>query len=175
MKLARLSRMMSALSLIGIAVIPVVVAFVFLDPQGARFLMLNVNHVGDALSASVPIRYRVDALAVELVPVALAMWSLWSLSRVFAHYAEGRVFGAEPLRHLNNVALALFLGVVADVVAQAPITALLSWHLGPHHRTVSLSIGSDDVSRLFIAGAVLVIARVMEEARRMADENAGFV
>jgi len=175
MTLARLSRVMSVLSLIGMALIPAVVSFVFLDPGGAQFLMFNISHVGDALVSAVPLAYRAAALAVELVPVGLAMWSLWSLSRVFAHYAQGRVFGAAPLRHLNNVAVALFLGVVADFLAQAPITALLSWHLGPHHRHVSLSFGSDDVSRLFIAGAVLVIARVMEEARRVADENAGFV
>src|ERR1044072_9698526 len=88
-ELARLIRGVALLSLIGMAVIPVVVAFAFLDPQGARFLMLDVNHVGAALSASVPIQYRIDALAIELVPVALAMWSLWWLSRVFTNYAAG--------------------------------------------------------------------------------------
>jgi hypothetical protein len=173
--LARLSRLMSVLSLIGMAIVPVVVAWTFLDPDGSRFLVFHLNHVGDGLSAAVPLRDRLEALAVECVPVGFAVWALWSLARVFADYAQGRVFGAAPLRRLNNVAIALFLGVIADLLAQAPISALLSWHLGPHHRVISLSFGSDDISRLFVAGAVLVIARVMEEARQVADENAGFV
>ena len=175
MKLARLSRIMSVLSMVGAAALPAVTIWAFLDPGGTQFLMLRLSHVGDGLNASVPIQYRIDAMAIELVPVGFAVWALWSLSRVFANYAQGRVFGPEPLRHLNRLAVALFASVVADIAAQMPITALLSWHLGPHHREISLSLGSDDVSRLFIAGAVLVIARVMAEARRMADEHAGFV
>lgn len=175
MKLARLSRLMSALSLIGMVTLPAAVIWCFLDPGNTQFLMLHLNHVGDGLNASVPIQYRIDAMAIELVPVGFAVWALWSLSRVFANYAQGRVFGAEPLRHLNRLAVALFASVIADLFAQLPITALLTWHLGPHHREISLDFGSDDVSRLFVAGAVLVIARVMAEARRMADENAGFV
>lgn len=122
-----------------------------------------------------PLAARLEALGLELVPTALAMWALWSLARLFSCYARGQVFSTAPLNHLNNLAVALFASVIADLVAQLPITALLSWHLGPHHRYLSLSIGSDDVSRLFVAGAVLVIARVMAEARRVADENAGFV
>jgi hypothetical protein len=175
MTLAGLSRLMSVLSLLGLALLPALVVWSFLDPAGTRFLMLHMNHVGDGLSASVPLDARLEALGLALVPVGFAVWALWSLARLFACYARGSVFGAEPLRHLSNVAVALFWSVLADFLAQAPITALLSWHLGPHHRTISLSIGSDDVSRLFIAGAVLVIARVMAEARRVADENAGFV
>jgi hypothetical protein len=175
MTLARLSRVMSVLSLIGMAALPLAVIWIFLDPGNTQFLMFRLSHVGDALNAQVPIPYRLAALVIELVPVGFAVWALWSLARVFANYALGRVFSAEPLGHLNNLAVALFLSVITDIVLQLPISALLSWHLGPHHREMSLGIGSDDVSRLFVAGAVLVIARVMGEARRVADENAGFV
>lgn len=175
MKLARLSRLMSVLSLIGMVILPAVVIWIFLQPDRTQFLMLQLNHVGGGLSAAVPLATRLEALAIELVPTGFAAWALWSLSQVFACYARGKVFSAEPLRHFNRLAIALFASVVVDIGLQVPITALLSWHLGPHHRYASLSFGSDDVSRLFVAGAVLVIARVMDEARRMADENAGFV
>lgn len=175
MKLARLSRLMSVLSMLGMVALPALVIWSFLDPGNTQFLMFNMTHVGDALRAEVPIQYRLDAMAIELVPAGFAVWALWSLARVFANYAEGRVFSAEPLRHLNNLAVALFMGVVADILTQLPISALLSWYHGSHHREMSLGFGTDDVSRLFIAGAVFVIARVMAEARRVADENAGFV
>lgn len=175
MKLARLSRLMSVLSLAGMVILTAVVIWIFLEPERTQFLVLKLNHVGDGLNAAVPLAARLEALALELVPTGLAAWALWSLAQVFACYARGKVFSAEPLRHVNHLAIALFASVVIDIGLQVPITALLSWHLGPHHRYASLSFGSDDVSRLFVAGAVLVIARVMDEARRMADENAGFV
>jgi len=124
---------------------------------------------------ALPLQYRIDALACETVPLGFTVWAMWSLRQLFANYARGKVFSPEPLRHLNNVANALFLGVLAEFVMQAPISYLLTWYLGPHHRSISLSFGSNDAAWLFIAGTVLVIARVMAEARRVADENAAFV
>ena len=77
------------------------------------------------------------ALICEIVPLGFVLWALWSLRQVFANYARGEVFTAEPLRHLNNVALALFWGVVAGFVMQAPISFLLNYYHGPGHREVS--------------------------------------
>ena len=174
-KLARLSRIMAVLTALGMAALPLLVIAAFLYPDSTQWLMFNISHLGATLNGAVPIQYRAYALICETVPLGFVLWALWSLGRVFANYARGEVFTAEPLRHLNNVALALFWGVLADFVMQAPISFLLNYYHGPGHREVSLAFGSDDVGRLFIAGAVLVIARVMAEARRVADENAGFV
>ncbi len=166
---------MAALSALGMIALPLMVAVTFLYPDGTQWLMFAVDHTGAQLTAAIPIQYRVDALVCEIVPLGFVLWALWSLAQLFASYAKGEVFTAAPLRHLQNVARALFLGVLADMVMEAPISFLLSYANGPGHREVSVGFGSNDVARLFVAGAVLVIARVMAEARRVADENAGFV
>lgn len=174
-KLARLSRVMSVLSLLGMIAIPALVIAIFLHPDTTQFLMLRLDHLGVDLTGRIPLQYRVDALFCEAVPLGFTVWAMWSLNRLFANYSQGRVFSPEPLRHLNHVANALFLGVLADFVMQAPISYLLSLGSPPGHREISLSFGTNDAAWLFIAGAVLVIARVMAEARRVADENAAFV
>jgi hypothetical protein len=174
-KLARLSHLMSVLSLLGMIVIPTLVIAIFLHPDTTQFLMFRLDHLGADLTAQIPIQYRVDALVCDLLPVGCTVWAMWSLRQLFANYAAGEVFSQKPLRHLNNVANALFLGVLAGFVMEAPISYLLSLHNPPGHREISLSFGSSDAAWLFIAGAVLVIARVMGEARRVADENAAFV
>jgi len=174
-KLARLSRVMSVLSLIGMLVIPALVAAIFLHPDTTQFLMFRLDHLGADLNGTIPLQFRVGALLCEVVPLGATVWAMWSLRQLFASYAQGRVFSPEPLRHLNNVATALFLGVITDFAMQAPISYLLSLHNPPGHREISLSFGTSDAAWLFIAGTVLVIARVMGEARRVADENAAFV
>jgi hypothetical protein len=166
---------MAWLSLLGMIVIPALVIAIFLHPDTTQFLMFRFDHLGAELTDRIPIQYRVYALACEAVPLGLTVWAMWSLRQLFANYAEGRVFSPEPLRNLNNVATALFLGVLAEFVMQAPISYLLSLHNPPGHREISLSFGTSDAAWLFIAGTVLVIARVMAEARRVADENAAFV
>lgn len=174
-KLARLSRIMSVIALLGMIAIPVLVTAIFLYPDTTQVLMLRLDHLGTDLTGAIPLQYRVDALICEAAPLGCTVWAMWSLRQLFENYAQGRVFSVEPLRHLNNVANALFLGVLADFVMQAPISYFLTYHLGPHRRSISLGFGSNDAKWLFIAGSVLVVARVMAEARRVADENAGFV
>ncbi|HTT99409.1 MAG TPA: DUF2975 domain-containing protein [Rhizomicrobium sp.] len=174
-KLARLSRIMSVLSLLGMIVIPALVIAIFLHPATTQFLMFRLDHLGADLNETIPLQFRVGALGCELVPLGCTVWAMWSLRQLFANYAEGRVFSQEPLRYLNNVANALFLGVLTDFLMGAPISYLLTLHNPVGHREVSLSFGTSDAAWLFIAGTVLVIARVMGEARRVADENAAFV
>jgi hypothetical protein len=174
-KLARLSRTMSVLSLLGMIAVPALVVAIFLHPDSTQFLMFRLDHLGTELTDLIPIQHRMAALACETLPLGCTVWALWSLRKLFASYAEGQVFSPEPLRYLNHVANALFLGVLAEFVMQAPISYLLSLHNPPGHREISLAFGTTDAAWLFIAGTVLVIARVMAEARRVADENAAFV
>lgn len=173
--LARLSRLMAWLSAAGFVLVPAIITVIFLYPDQSAALMFKLDHLGVPLDSSVPFAYRVAALICALIPAAFTMWALWSLRALFLHYAQGVVFSRAALSALNHVAIALFAGVIMGFVMQAPISAILSWHLGAGHRAISLGFGSGDISTLFMAGVVLVIARVMAEARRVADENESFV
>lgn len=173
--LSRLSRIMAWLSTVGFVIVPVVTIYAFLAPERSAWLMLDFDHLGATLNSAVPLQFRLLALVCELVTASFTMWALWSLRRLFLLYASGDVFTPGALRALNHVALALLGGVVAGFVMQGPASLALTWSLGQGHRAISLGFGSNDVAGLFTAGVVLVVARVMTEALRVADENAKFV
>ena len=103
------------------------------------------------------------------------VWALVELYRLFLLYAAGEVFSTGALTSLNRVAALMFWYVLVSFATQAPVSYLLSLYRPPGHREISLEFTSHDVSLLFMAGVVLVIARVMGEARRVADENESFV
>lgn len=170
-----LSKTMAWLSTLGFFLLPVCVVYTFLEPDQSQWLMFNYDHKGAALTASVPILFRSLALICALWSTVFSMWALWALRRLFQLYARGSVFSPEALTALNHAAVALFASVIVAFAMQAPISLALTWSLGWHHREMSLSFGSGDVATLFMAGVVLVIARVMAEAQRVADENAKFV
>lgn len=172
---ASLSNTMAVLSLVGFILLPIITVYVFIAPDSSHWLMFHIDHLGAQLTGSIPLPYRLAALLWALVPTAFTMWALWSLARLFRLYARAQVFSQEALSALNHVAVALFAGVVVGIAVQAPISLVLSWPNGTDHREISLSFGSGDIGRLFIAGVVLVIAKVMREAQRVADENAKFV
>ncbi|HEY2070930.1 MAG TPA: DUF2975 domain-containing protein [Rhizomicrobium sp.] len=174
-QLVRASKIMACLSLVGAVIAPAVVIGCFLFPSGTRALDIHFGHLGAELVDSVPLQYRLAALVFALIPTGIASWGLVVLARLFRCYARGEVFTAVPLKALSQVTAALFWNVLAAFLTQAPISLLLTYYLGHGHREISLSLGSDDVQVLFVAGVTYVIARVMGEARRLADENEGFV
>lgn len=185
--LSRLSRPMARLSAIGAVAVPLAaMATFFLGDiaTGGGFSDAYRSSSGFGFAyremsairiAETPFAFRIAAFVLVLVPTGFTVWALVSLRKLFFVYAAGEVFSREALRLLNHVAAALFASVIADIVMQPPVMFILSWFRGAGHRYLSLGIGSADIAALFIAGAVLVIARVMAEARRMADENASFV
>ena len=172
---AALSKTMAWLSTLGFILLPACVVYTFLEPDQSKWVMFNYEHKGAELTASVPILFRALAMVCALASTVFSMWALWALRRLFLLYARGSVFSLEALSALNHVAVALFASVIVAFAMQAPISLALTWSLGWHHREMSLSFGSNDVATLFMAGVVLVIARVMAEAQRVADENAKFV
>lgn len=173
--LSQLSWIMVWLSTAGTVLLPLAVIATFLLPDIGYGLGNRWNDIPARVIGETPFDYRLVAFVFALVPTAFTIWALWSLRQLFLLYAGGEVFSHHALRMLNHVAVALFAGVITDIVTQAPITLLLSWYKGHGHRALSIGIGSHEIAGLFVAGAVLVVARVMAEARRMADENAGFV
>lgn len=175
-QLTRLSTVMAWLATLGAILIPVVVAACFLFPgQGTDWMMFRLSHTGVEVTQSIGVFYRVVALALYLIPTGFEIWALWSLRRLFLLYTEGEVFSPGAIAALNHVAAGLFWSVITGLVIEAPVSLALSWPQGHGHREISIGFGSNDVLWLFVAGSVLAIARVMAEARRVADENASFV
>jgi hypothetical protein len=175
-KLTRLSRIMAWLSLAGAVIYPLLDAGTFLTPDTLNAVgVFEAHHLGHLVSSTIPFGDRLAAFAVDLIPTLLVSWALIELYRLFLSYARGAVFTEAALRSLSRIAALVFVQVLVAFVAEAPISYLLSLGNPPGHREISLTLTSHDISYLFMAGVVLVIARVMAEARRVADENAGFV
>ncbi|HEY4113494.1 MAG TPA: hypothetical protein VGM17_05475 [Rhizomicrobium sp.] len=175
-KLARASRIMAWLALAGAVVYVALDIGTFLIPDALNaFGAFQAHHLGMQILSTIPLALRADALALDLVPTALFAWMLLELRLLFLAYANGAVFTAESLARLSRISALMFVQVAAAFVMEAPISFVLSLAHPPGHRAVSLTLSSYDVSFLFTAGVLLVIARVMAEARSVAVENAEFV
>lgn len=173
-KLVRTSRIMAALAGIGAAIYLAMEILLFAAPNIANAFSAVSIH-GNLPLIGAPLANRLGALAFDLIPGALVVWALLELRRLFLFYARGEVFSEGALRALNRVAALMFIEVLAAFVVQAPQTYILSLANPPGQRSMSLGLGSNDLAFLFMAGVVLVIARVMAEARRVSEENASFV
>ncbi|WP_298829217.1 DUF2975 domain-containing protein [uncultured Piscinibacter sp.] len=112
---------------------------------------------------------------LSLLPVALGLYALWQLWRLFAEYGAGRVFGRVALAHLRRFAWALLgIAVLAPLVRAATSVALTMGN-PPGRRMLVLGFSWNDYMAVLLAAVLIAIATVMAEAVRVAEENEGFV
>ena len=78
-------------------------------------------------------------------------------------------------RRLRSCGFAVLISAAKTAVGAVLLSMAVSIDLPKDHRVLSVSLSSDDLGLLLIGGIVLVIARVMEEAARLAEENAAFI
>lgn len=112
---------------------------------------------------------------VSLLPVGCGLYALRQLWTLFGEYLQGRVFGQQAQHALMRFAWTVLAGALALPFTRALMSVAASLGNPPGQRFVTLGLYWHD-GLLVLLGVVLVsIAHVMLQARRIADENAGFV
>ena len=173
-RFVRLARIMTGVTTIGIVLIAGLSALGFVIPDWARnALLARLGQTGAAL----PLNPATQAIAgaIAAIPIAVMLWGLWHVRRLFAEFAAGRVFTAAAARHLQIFG--------ATVLAQAPLGPLTALALTvgmtlanpPGERMLAIAFSINDYFALIVGGVLFAAASVMREAARIAEENAGFV
>jgi Protein of unknown function (DUF2975) len=174
-QLAWASRVLAWLTLAAAVALPALIVVTYLEPSAMAPLDLRLSHLdgGGRLRDSVPLDDRMLALAAALIPISLAVWGLLTLHQLLVGFARNDVFSQLAGKHLRALGLCIFGAEVTAFAAEGPITYFLE---RAHHVTVvAFSLGLEDLVALFAASVVAIMATVMLEATRVADENAKFV
>ncbi|MCP4330347.1 MAG: DUF2975 domain-containing protein [Alphaproteobacteria bacterium] len=173
-KIQRLSAVMRVLTVAALAVLPVLLAALWLFAPEIFWNTPELQMVRRS-DPDLPLGLRVAAAAVTLAAAGPLLFGLDQLRRLFTLYCTGKVFVAEGARRLRAFAWAVILMAVVQPVAGAALTVLLTLDNPPGQRMLSISFGSGEIQTLFVGLLFLVVATIMGEATRIADENAEFV
>ena len=140
-------------------------------------LVLAVVFAAAALTGVIPASTSVSvdtsgltgspAALVLLVPAALVAAALLEVAAMLRVVERGAPFGAA--RRLRRFALYLFLAVLAGVL----LPPLVHLAVGGDRATFALTSG--EALMLFVTGLLFFVARLLEEAQRVADEHGQIV
>jgi hypothetical protein len=111
------------------------------------------------------------------VPYLMALvWAFFQLDRVIAAFERGEFFEQKTVAHLRRFAGFLFLAKVLSLMAlHARVAVVKHWIATDKPHFVAINLSIDDLSVLLMCALFFLIARLMEEGRRLAEENRGFV
>lgn len=121
-----------------------------------------------------PIAPSILAIAgiVSFALSALQMAMVWMLIRLFRLYRNGKFFLAENVSCLWNISKLLLAQAIATPVVKASLSMILSFANPPGQRMLNIGLDFSDISTAITGGIVFVIAYVMEEGRKLQDEQA---
>jgi hypothetical protein len=172
--LSRLSRTMVIVTTITIVLLAVVSVACFLIPEWTRsLLMVRLGQAGATLPVT-PAARLAGAL-VAAVPVAVMLYGLLAARAWFRQCADGQIFTERSAHYLRTFAITVLAQAPLGPITTAALTAAMSFTNEPGRRMLVLGLSSYDVYALIVGSVLFIVAKILREATRIADENASII
>jgi hypothetical protein len=148
---------------------------------GALFWMF-FNQIYAMAGPMIPLPVRLDhdltaktrffAFLVDLLPLGVTLYGLTRLKNLFELYEKGSIFTEENVNCFRSLGRALIAWVACDVVSNTLLSIVLTMGNPPGRRMITVGLNSGECTGLFVGAVVLIISWVMDEARKMQEEQA---
>ena len=109
---------------------------------------------------------------ISMLPGGTAMYAFYKMRILFGLYAEGVIFGARNVQCYRGLGWAAIYWVIAEFLSRPLHGIVLTLNNPPGQRMLVLSLDSNMIVGLFAGFAALTIAWVMDEARKIDEEQA---
>jgi hypothetical protein len=115
-------------------------------------------------------------MGVVTVPyLASLAWAFHHLDRMLRGFARAEYFERATVGHLRAFAGYLLLAKALLLVAIHVRVAMLVSLSSDTRAHFAINVSSDEIALLLMCALLFLIARMMEEGRRLAEENRGFL
>lgn len=112
---------------------------------------------------------------ITLIPILLMIRGVHHLKKLFVEFRQGELFSESGAAHLHVFAKMLFITMLIAPFMGALLSIVLTMNHPAGERAVVFSIGSANLSQLFIAGTLFAITWTLREGYRLRQENEAFV
>jgi len=153
-------------------------------PLGAMYLLVDIG-------AFAHLAHTNFALAIQWQSVTPSQWyGLWLLTliwlapglagivylrRACRNFAQGELFNAANSQALRRFSILLFIHGLTKPVHFALSSVLLSWHHPPGQKLLSVSLGSSEISTVFLAMILWVVSDLLLKGCDIERENQQFI
>ena len=115
---------------------------------------------------------RLGAFVTELIPLSAMIYGILKLRELFGLYEKGLIFTAKNVACFRSLGRTLIVWVICDVVTNSLLSVVLTLPNPPGHRMITVGLYSADFTAIFVGIVILIIAWVMDEARKIQEDQA---
>jgi hypothetical protein len=155
-------------------------SLLFIMPVVDGLVWLNINRFPEIIYKNIlpyfvvpplPFTARCLGFVVTLIPMGVAMCGAFYLMQLFALYEQGHIFMMDNVRCFKKLSYVLIWWFVAGILYNSLLSVALTLHNPPGQRIMILELSSSDLTALLLGGILAVIAWVMEEGRKLQEDQ----
>lgn len=175
-----LCRSLSILSFFFIVIIPTTVILIWITGSESTllsstpqywFIPIGIRFQPGALTDTI----RITGAGISIIANLPLLLALWQLHCLFELYTKLDIFQREAASRLKKFAAYILVFALLQPITGAVISLVTSMNNAVGHRVLSISIVDTDIATILLGATICVIASVLEDAQRLADENNSFV
>jgi Protein of unknown function (DUF2975) len=173
-KIRRLSRVLLVFCSLGIIVIGLAypLAWILLDAEADRRAWGIPEHVS---LSSLNLGLRMAGFVVSGLLYGPVLYGLAQLWLVLRQFGRGVLFDRGNVARLRHLGWAIVAVACGDIATQILVPYLLTSANPPGQRFLSFDCNDGDLLGLFAGGVMLLIARVLDAAREISEDNAQII
>ena len=114
---------------------------------------------------------RLCGFLVCMIPMAIDLFIVYSLIKLFRLYERGEIFSINNVRYMRNIGYGLLAGEFIDPIFQSLMGIVLTIHNPPGHRFFSIGWGSTNAGIILMALMIILISWVMAEGCKLREDQ----
>ncbi len=158
------------------------IGLIFSLPVISALFWLFFNQLYAMMGPMIPLPVRLDhdlvaktrflAFLSDLLPLGVTLYGLLRLKDLFGLYEKGSIFTEENVNCFRSLGRTLIVWVACDVVSNSLLSIVLTLDNPPGRRMIAVGLNSGEFTGIFVGAVVLIISWVMDEARKIQEEQA---
>ena len=166
----RLSSAVSKLCYISIAVMPLILVWIWMDPERVAQDFSDTSDL--VLSEAIGFLTRIFGFTLTIIPTTLMIIGLLSLQEFLNNLQKSDYFNPNNPTLLRKFAFMLLWSTLARPLIGALVSIVITINNPPGQRTVTFSLGTDEISGVFVALLIMLLSLLMAESQSSVDERA---
>lgn len=115
---------------------------------------------------------KLSGFFVSLLPSALSVAALLFLAKLFAFFEKFEFFTKHTVSLFKTIGGCILLNQIFYPLYVAIFSLVMTMGNAPGERVIQVAFGSQQVALFVIGLSILLVSRVMDEGRKLQEENA---
>jgi len=114
---------------------------------------------------------RFYAFLSGMIPLAVNLYMLYFLIKLFRLFQACRVFTAESAIYIKYIGYTLLVGPLLHPLYRMLLTYVLTWHNPAGHRIIAIGFSGTNIALLLAAALIILVSWIMSAAQLMQQEQ----